>query len=78
MSGNHLIAQSATPQSSSLLRTGQRSVTHAEISVSPDYAGQGTRAKGGRAVECLGLPRPLLEKFYHRNAQRLMPGLPGD
>ena len=53
-------------------------MTHAEISVSPDYAGQGTRAKGGRAVECLGLPRPLLEKFYHRNPQRLMPGLPGD
>ena len=42
------------------------------------YAGQGTRATGGRAVECLGLPRPLFEKFYHRNTQRLMPGLPGD
>jgi len=23
-------------------------------------------------------PARLLEKFYHRNAQRLMPGLPGD
>jgi predicted TIM-barrel fold metal-dependent hydrolase len=42
------------------------------------YAGQGMRTLGGRDVECLGLPRAVLEKFYHRNAQRLMPGLKGD
>jgi predicted TIM-barrel fold metal-dependent hydrolase len=30
---------------------------------------------GENEVECLGLPRSVLEKFYHGNAQRLMPGL---
>jgi hypothetical protein len=42
------------------------------------YPGQGTRTMGKREVECLGLPRSVLEKFFHRNAQRLMPGLKGD
>jgi len=39
------------------------------------YAGTGTVKFGDRDVECLGLPRPVLEKFYHGNAQRLMPAL---
>jgi hypothetical protein len=39
------------------------------------YAGQGRRRFGGRDLECLGLARAVLEKFYHRNAQRLMPGI---
>ena len=26
----------------------------------------------GRPVEALGLPRDVLEKFYHRNARRLI------
>lgn len=39
------------------------------------YAGQGQHRLGGRAIECLGLPRVVLEKFYHGNAQRLLPGV---
>jgi predicted TIM-barrel fold metal-dependent hydrolase len=39
------------------------------------YAGQGRRESGRRETEGLGLPREVLEKFYHRNAQRLLPGL---
>ena len=39
------------------------------------YAGQGRRESGGREIEGLGLPREVLEKFYHRNAQRLLPGM---
>ena len=39
------------------------------------YAGQGVHRIGGRDVECLGLSRGVLEKFYHLNAYRLMPGL---
>ena len=42
---------------------------------SQSSSGKGTRNLGGREVECLDLPRPVLEKFYHGNAQRLMPGL---
>ena len=29
----------------------------------------------GKTVRCLGLPREVLEKLYHRNAERLIPGL---
>lgn len=39
------------------------------------YAGKGTAAFGGGEVECLNLPREVLEKFFYKNAQRLMPGL---
>lgn len=39
------------------------------------YAGQGTAVFGGRDVECLNLPREVLDKLFHKNAQRLMPGL---
>ena len=39
------------------------------------YAGKGSRKAGGREIEGLGLPREVLDKFYHRNAQRLMPGI---
>jgi acetyl esterase/lipase/predicted TIM-barrel fold metal-dependent hydrolase len=39
------------------------------------YAGQGRRKSGSRETEGLGLPRVVLEKFYYRNAQRLMPGI---
>ncbi len=35
----------------------------------------GTTKFGENEIECLGLPRPVLEKFYYGNAQRLMPGL---
>ena len=39
------------------------------------YAGSGTVEIAGKEVECLGLPRTVLEKFYHGNARRLIPGL---
>jgi predicted TIM-barrel fold metal-dependent hydrolase len=39
------------------------------------YAGQGGMEYRGRTVQCLALPREVLEKLYHRNAQRVIPGL---
>jgi predicted TIM-barrel fold metal-dependent hydrolase len=39
------------------------------------YAGEGEMEYRGRTVRCLGLPREVLEKLYHRNAERLIPGL---
>lgn len=39
------------------------------------YAGSGEIEYNGRKVQALGLPRDVLEKFYHANAQRLF-GLP--
>jgi predicted TIM-barrel fold metal-dependent hydrolase len=39
------------------------------------YAGRGSRKSGGREIEGLGLPRTVLDKFYHGNAQRLIPGI---
>lgn len=39
------------------------------------YAGTGTVKFGQRDCVCLALPRPVLEKFYHKNAQALFPGL---
>ena len=39
------------------------------------FAGSGTVAIWGREVDCLALPRVVLEKIYHRNALRLIPGL---
>ncbi len=39
------------------------------------FAEAGMRARGNRESECLGLPSEVLEKLYHKNAQRLMPGL---
>ena len=39
------------------------------------YAGTGTVKFGDRDVQSLALPRPVLEKFYHGNAQRLVPKL---
>ncbi len=39
------------------------------------YAGEGEMEYRGRTVRCLGLPRDVLEKLYHRNAARLIPGL---
>jgi predicted TIM-barrel fold metal-dependent hydrolase len=39
------------------------------------YAGTGTVEYAGRIVPALGLPRRVLEKFYSRNAIRLLPGL---
>ena len=39
------------------------------------YAGSGTVRFNDRDCECLALPRPLLEKFYHQNAQTLLPTL---
>ena len=39
------------------------------------YAGSGTVEMAGREVECLELPRPVLEKFYSGNARRIIPGL---
>jgi len=39
------------------------------------YAEKGRHTVGGREVECLALPQSILEKFYHGNAQRLMPAL---
>ncbi len=42
------------------------------------YAGRGRRKSGGREIEGLGLPRTVLDKFYHGNAQRLIPGIAAD
>jgi predicted TIM-barrel fold metal-dependent hydrolase len=39
------------------------------------YAGSGTVRFNDRECECLALPRSVLEKFYHQNAQTLMPAL---
>ncbi|UCF38153.1 MAG: amidohydrolase family protein, partial [Acidobacteriota bacterium] len=39
------------------------------------YAGTGRMEYRGKEIECLGLPKDVLEKFYSGNAQRLMPGL---
>jgi predicted TIM-barrel fold metal-dependent hydrolase len=39
------------------------------------YAGSGTVRFNDRDCECLALPRAILEKFYHQNAQRLLPPL---
>jgi predicted TIM-barrel fold metal-dependent hydrolase len=39
------------------------------------YAGEGEMEYRGKTVQCLGLPREVLEKLYHLNAKRLVPGL---
>ena len=39
------------------------------------FSGTGTVEIKGKKVECLHLPREVLEKFYFRNAERLIPGL---
>lgn len=39
------------------------------------FSGTGSVEVKGLKVECLNLPTVVLEKFYYRNAERLMPGL---
>lgn len=39
------------------------------------YAGEGEMEYRGKTVRCLSLPREALEKIYHANAERLIPGL---
>jgi predicted TIM-barrel fold metal-dependent hydrolase len=39
------------------------------------YAGEGEMDYRGKTVRCLGLPREVLEKLYHGNAERIIPGL---
>jgi predicted TIM-barrel fold metal-dependent hydrolase len=39
------------------------------------YAEKGRNSIGQNEIERLSLPREVLEKFYHKNAQRLMPAL---
>ena len=39
------------------------------------YAGEGEMSYRGKTVRCLGLPRDVLEKLYHRNAETIIPGL---
>ena len=39
------------------------------------YAGEGEMEYRGKTVRCLGLPREVLEKLYHGNAERVIPGL---
>lgn len=39
------------------------------------FSGAGTVEVKGKSVECLALPREVLEKFYYKNAERLIPGL---
>ncbi len=39
------------------------------------YAGSTPVEIAGKTVEALALPREVLDKFYHRNAQRIIPGL---
>ena len=39
------------------------------------YAGAGEMEYRGKTVRCLSLPREVLEKLYHQNAERIVPGL---
>ncbi len=39
------------------------------------YAGTGTLEMAGKTVEGIGLPREVLEKFYNRNARRIISNL---
>jgi predicted TIM-barrel fold metal-dependent hydrolase len=39
------------------------------------YAGEGEMEYRGKTVRCLSLPREVLEKLYHANAERVIPGL---
>ena len=39
------------------------------------YATEGEMEYRGKTVRCLGLPREVLEKLYHGNAERIIPGL---
>ena len=39
------------------------------------YAGEGEMEYRGKTVRCLSLPREVLEKLYHGNAERIVPGL---
>jgi len=39
------------------------------------YAGEGEMEYRGKTVRCLDLPRGVLEKLYHGNAERIVPGL---
>ncbi len=39
------------------------------------FAGSGTRNPGDSEAACLALPRSVLEKLYHANAERLIPEL---
>ena len=39
------------------------------------YAGDGEMEYRGKTVRCLSLPREVLEKLYHGNAERIIPGL---
>ena len=39
------------------------------------YAGEGDMEYRGKTVRCLGLPRDVLEKLFHGNAERIIPGL---
>ncbi|HEX9187781.1 MAG TPA: amidohydrolase family protein [Vicinamibacteria bacterium] len=39
------------------------------------YAGEGEMEYRGKTVRCLSLPREVLEKLYHANAERIVPGL---
>ena len=39
------------------------------------YAGEGEMEYRGKTVRCLALPRDVLEKLFHGNAERIIPGL---
>lgn len=39
------------------------------------YAGEGEMEYREKTVRCLGLPRTVLEKLYHQNAESVIPGL---
>ncbi len=39
------------------------------------YAGEGELSYRDKTVRCLSLPRDVLEKLYHGNAERIIPGL---
>jgi hypothetical protein len=52
----------------------QAYITRLELQYRADYeyyAGQGKMIYNGREVEALNLPRRVLEKFYHQNAERI-------
>jgi predicted TIM-barrel fold metal-dependent hydrolase len=66
------------PQRESSAEERQRFARTLEESYRRDfryYAGEGEMEYRGKTVRCLGLPREVLEKLYHGNAERIIPGL---
>ena len=55
------------------LTLGQEGYYEQQVAAGLDdyYAGRGEVTYNGRKVQALNLPRNVLEKFYHGNAERI-------